>query len=90
MPGPSVIIVDEGGVPVIPVTDRAPVVTIYEPPEGEAPRGTPITLVEDHGTPFIIEGYEADSPFALSSDDGSNLVDDNDGLMETYNGLGTT
>lgn len=59
MPGPAVIIVDEGGVPVIPVEDRAPVVTIYEPPtEDDPPRGTPITIVTDHGTPLVIEGYE--------------------------------
>lgn len=59
MPGPAVIIVDEGGIPVIPVDDKAPVVTIYDPPTGDdPPRGTPITIVEDNGYPFVIEGYE--------------------------------
>lgn len=57
MPGPSVIIVDEGGVPVISVTERAPVVTVYVPPVGGQPRGTPITIVTDRGTPMVIEGY---------------------------------
>lgn len=84
MPGPAVIIVDEGGVPVIPVTERAPVVTVYVPPDGEEPRGTPITLVEDHGSPFIIEGYEDVEGFALSGDEGENLLDDNGSLVEMF------
>lgn len=58
MPGPAVIIVEEGGVPVIPVTERAPVVTIYiVPADIDPPRGTPITIVTERGTPLIIEGY---------------------------------
>lgn len=57
MPGPAVIIVDEGGTPVIPVTERAPVVTVYVPPVGGKPRGTPITIVADNGTPMVVEGY---------------------------------
>lgn len=61
MPGPAVIIVDEGGIPVIPVEDRAPVVTVYVPPEDDPPnppRGTPITIVSSNGIPLVVEGYE--------------------------------
>lgn len=60
MPGPAVTIVDEGGIPVIPVAARAPVVTVYVPPEDDPPnppRGTPITIVEANGTPMVVEGY---------------------------------
>lgn len=59
MPGPAVTIVEEGGVPVIPVEDRAPVVTAFVPPTDISPiRGTPITIVEENGTPMVVEGYE--------------------------------
>lgn len=58
MPGPAVVIVEEGGIPVIPVEDKAPVVTVYVPPTDISPiRGTPITIVETNGTPLVVEGY---------------------------------
>lgn len=57
MSGPAVTIVASGGTPVIAVSARAPVVTVYVPPAGEAPRGTPITIVTDNGTPMVVEGY---------------------------------
>lgn len=59
MPGPAVTIVEEGGIPVIPVEANAPLVTLYEPPtEDDPPQGFAITIVSDHGTPLVIEGYE--------------------------------
>ena len=61
MPGPSVIIVEDGGLPVIPVADKAPVVTVYIPPVDDPPnppRGTPITIVSVNGIPLVVEGYE--------------------------------
>lgn len=59
MSGPPVVIVEEGGTPVIPVEDKAPVVTVYIPPSDISPiRGTPITIVEENGTPMVVEGYE--------------------------------
>ncbi len=59
MPGPAVVIVESGGVPVIPVEDKAPVVTVFVPPTDISPiRGTPITIVTENGTPLVVEGYE--------------------------------
>lgn len=58
MPGFPVVIVDEGGIPVVAVEENAPVATVSVPPDGEEPIGVAITIVEENGTPLIIEGYE--------------------------------
>ena len=44
-------IVESGGVPVQPVDENAPALTVVES------GGFPITVVESGGTPFILEGY---------------------------------
>lgn len=49
MPGPAVVIVPTGGIPVTPVTSGAPAVTV-------ANAGIAVTI-KPNSTPFIIEGY---------------------------------
>lgn len=81
--GFPVLIVEEGGVPVNAVESNYPLMTV-----AENGKGLPITITP-LGAPFVVEGYTAPdslSQFALSSDDGSNLIDDDDQVMETYNG----
>lgn len=78
--GHPVVISDEGlGFPVNPVLTRAPLLTV-----AENGKGAPITI-SPLGAPFIVEGYEPPvEGLALSSDDGSNLTDDDGQLMETF------
>lgn len=84
--GIPVVVAENGlGTPVNPVSENAPLMTI-----AENGIGTPI-VISPLGAPFIVQGYEeVESQFALSSDDGSNLVDDDESVMETYNGFATT
>lgn len=52
MSGIPVVIVEEGGIPVVPVESRAPVMTV-----AENGLGIPVTLTDaKKGAPFIIEG----------------------------------
>lgn len=57
MSGPPVVVVESGGFPVRPVESDAPVLTIAE--NGE---GAPITIDDENGAPFIVEGYEPPTP----------------------------
>lgn len=83
--GFPVLIVESGGVPVRPVESNYPLMTV-----ATNGLGLPITI-SDLGAPFIVQGYvEPESLSALSSDDGSNLVDDNEEVMETYLGPSST
>ncbi len=85
--GAPVTIVESGGFPVKAVESNAPLLTIA----GDG-LGSPITI-SDLGAPFIVQGYSTippEEPFSvLSSDDGSNLVDDNEEIVETYSGQST-
>ena len=79
--GFPVVIVEQGGFPVRPVEANYPLMTV-----ATNGLGTPITI-SDLGAPFLVQGLPAEpDPLlsALSSDDGSNLVDDDDQIMETY------
>lgn len=76
--GFPVVIVESGGLPVTQVESRAPLMTV-----ATNGRGIPVTLT-DNAAPFIIQGAEMNLLFALSSDDGGNLTDDDDETVETY------
>lgn len=76
--GIPVVVVSSGGVPVNPADRLAPLMTVA----GNG-LGVPITLTP-HGAPFVIDGLDTLS--ALSSDDGANLTDDDDTVMEVYDG----
>lgn len=78
--GFPVLIVERGGFPVRPVEANYPLMTV-----ATNGLGTPITI-SDLGAPFVVQGYDPLTQFALSSDDGSNLIDDDLQVMETYNG----
>lgn len=76
---PVVISDNEDGFPVNPVLSNYPLMTVTT--NG---RGTPITI-DEMGAPFVLQGYEAPiQGLALSSDDGSNLIDDDDQFVETF------
>ena len=77
---PVVISTNGYGVPVVPVDANAPLMTV-----ASNGRGLPIIPVEKNAPPFVIDGYVGlNSYSALSSDDGSNLIDDDEEIMETY------
>ncbi len=77
--GIPVVITDRNGIPVTPVSSGAPLMTV-----AANGLGTPI-VITDNGAPFIVDGYSAARLFsALSADDGANLVDDDQAIMETY------
>lgn len=80
MPIPVVISANGRGLPVRPVEKNAP--TMIVATNG---KGAPI-VISDLGAPFIVQGYNDIEQFALSSDDGANLTDDDTEVMETYNG----
>lgn len=77
------VVLSETGAPFVAVTERAPLATI-----ATNGRGAPIRLVEDGAPPLIVQGLPEEL-LALSSDEGAPLLDDNDELMETYNGRTT-
>lgn len=78
------VVLSDTGAPFVAVTERAPLATI-----ATNGRGAPIRLVEDGAPPLIVQGLPEEL-LALSSDEGAPLLDDNDELMETYNGRTTT
>lgn len=80
------VVLSDTGAPFVAVTERAPLATI-----ATNGRGAPIRLVEDGAPPLIVQGLpEPDELFALSSDEGAPLLDDNEDIMETYNGRSAT
>lgn len=80
------VVLSERGAPFVAVTERAPLATI-----ATNGRGAPIRLVEDGAPPLIVQGVpEPDELLALASDEGAPLLDDNDELMELYNGNSTS
>lgn len=78
--GFPVVIAENGkGFPVRPVESGYPLMTIATNGLGAS------IVISDLGAPFVVQGYEPPvEGFALSSDDGSNLADDDDQLVETY------
>lgn len=80
------VVLSDRGAPFVAVTERAPLATI-----ATNGRGAPIRLVDDGAPPLIIQGLtEPDEILALASDEGAPLLDDNEELMETYNGRTTS
>lgn len=77
------VVLSDTGAPFVAVTEHAPLATI-----ATNGRGAPIRLVEDGAPPLIVQGLPEEL-LALSSDEGAPLLDDNDELMETYNGRTT-
>lgn len=74
-----VVIIESGGFPVRPVETGFPVMTV-----ADNGIGTPITIT-DLGAPFIVQGYEPPMEgFALSGDNGANILSDDDEPVETF------
>lgn len=81
--GHPVVIAENGkGIPVNPVTGRAPLLTV-----AANGKGVPI-VISTLGAPFIVQGYdpgpEPDQLAFLATDDGEPLADDSGEYVETY------
>lgn len=79
------VVISERGAPFVAVTENAPLATI-----ATNGAGAPIRLVEEGAPPLIVQGLVNEQMFALASDDGAPLLDDNDQIMETYVGRSTS
>lgn len=57
MSGQPVVVTEDDGFPVKPVDSDAPVLTV-----AANGMGAPITIDEEDGAPFIVEGYTPPTP----------------------------
>lgn len=77
--GLPVRIVESGGFPVRPVEANYPLMTL-----SDNEIGVSITI-SDLGAPFVVDGYvDLGGRFALSGDNGENILSDNDEPVETF------
>lgn len=77
--GIPVVIIENGGTPVRPVEAGFPLMTV-----ADNDIGLPITI-SDLGSPFIVQGYEPPiEGFALSGDNGENILSDDNEPVETF------